>query len=173
MEMRRIMLETELKEECKWGVPCYTLNGKNVVLVGSLNEYVALSFLKGSLMNDPHGILMKAGPNSQVGRLLRFTDVETLIKLEPVIKEYVGEAAEIEQQGLTVVTKPVPEPIPDELTAIFAEDPTFEAAFYALTPGRQRGYLIHIGQAKNSETRIRRIEKHIDRIFEGLGMHDR
>lgn len=173
LEMRRIMLETELTEECKWGVPCYTLNGKNVILIGSFNDYVGMSFLKGALLNDPHGILEKAGPHSQVGRLIRFTDVEVLLEMEPIIRQYIAEAAQNERNGLVVETKPVPEPVPDELKAAFENDPSFESAFYALTPGRQRGYLIHIGQAKNSDTRIRRIEKHIDRIFEGLGMHDR
>jgi uncharacterized protein YdeI (YjbR/CyaY-like superfamily) len=173
MEVRRIMLDTGLTEERKWGVPCYSVDGKNVVLIGSFNDYVAISFLKGALLQDTNGILLKAGPHSQVGRLIRITDIETLLELEPVILQFIREAAENERNGLTVETKAVPEPVPDELKSLFEADPTFEAAFHALTPGRQRGYLIHIGQAKNADTRMRRIQKHSDRIFEGLGIHDR
>ncbi len=173
VELRRIVLETGLIEERKWGVPCYTVDCKNVILIGSFLEYVVISFLKGGLLSDPHNVLQKSGPNSQVGRIIRFTEIETLLEMEPIIHEYVREATENERNGLSVVTKPVPESVPDELQRMFNEDPSFEAAFYSLTPGRQRGYLIHFGQAKQPETRMRRIEKHIDRIFEGLGMHDR
>lgn len=172
-EMRRIMLDTGLTEERKWGVPCYTADGKNVILIGSFLDYVVISFLKGGLMSDPHNVLQKSGPNSHIGRIIRFTDIEALLNMESVIHEYVREAVEVERKGLTLEREAVPESVPDELQRFFEDDPSFEAAFYALTPGRQRGYLIHIGQAKGSETRIRRIEKHIDRIFAGLGMHDR
>lgn len=173
LELRRILLDTGLTEERKWGVPCYTADGKNVILIGSFLDYVVISFLKGGLMSDPHNVLQKSGPNSHIGRIIRFTDIETLINMESVIHEYVREAVEVERKGLTLEREAVPESVPDELRAAFEADPTFEAAFYALTPGRQRSYLIHIGQAKGSETRIRRIEKHIDRIFAGLGMHDK
>lgn len=167
------MLDTGLTEERKWGVPCYTADGKNVILIGSFLDYVVISFLKGGLMSDPHNVLQKSGPNSHIGRIIRFTDIEALLNMESVIHEYVREAVEVERKGLTLEREAVPESVPDELQRMFEDDPSFEAAFYALTPGRQRSYLIHIGQAKGSETRIRRIEKHIDRIFAGLGMHDK
>lgn len=172
-EMRRIMLDTGLTEERKWGVPCYTADGKNVILIGSFLDYVVISFLKGGLMSDPHNVLQKSGPNSHIGRIIRFTDIEALLNMESVIHEYVREAVEVERKGLTLEREAVPESVPDELQRFFEDDPSFEAAFYALTPGRQRGYLIHIGQAKNSETGERRIVKHFDRIFAGLGMHDK
>ena len=172
-ELRRIALETGLSEERKWGVPCYTADGKNVILIGSFNDYVAISFLKGALLNDPDGVLEKAGPNSHIGRILRFTELDKLSKLEPLIRSFILEATEVERKGLTVVREAVPEAVPDELQQMFEDDPSFEAAFYRLTPGRQRGYLIHFGQPKQSATRIRRIEKYIDRIFEGIGFHDR
>jgi len=173
VELRRIALETGLTEERKWGVPCYTIDGKNVILIGSFNDYVVISFLKGGLLNDPHGVLQKSGPNSHIGRVIRFTDHETLVEMEMIIQEYVLEAVDAERTGLALVCEAVPEAVPDELRRMFEEDPSFEAAFYRLTPGRQRGYLIHFGQPKQSETRIRRIEKYIDRIFEGIGLHDR
>jgi uncharacterized protein YdeI (YjbR/CyaY-like superfamily) len=173
VELRRIVLGTGLIEERKWGVPCYTVNGKNVILIGSFNDYVVISFLKGGLLNDPHGVLQKSGPNSHIGRIIRFTDLEALLEMETVIHEYVLEAIDAERRGLTTEREAVPEAVPDELQRMFEEDPSFEAAFYRLTPGRQRGYLIHFGQAKQPETRIRRIENHINRIFEGIGIHDR
>jgi len=172
-EMRRILLDSGLTEERKWGVPCYTIDGKNVILIGSFNDYVVISFLKGSLLVDPNGILEKAGPNSHVGRLLRFTELEKLLDMEPAIRDFIREAADVERKGLMVERDAVPEAVPDELQQMFEEDPSFEAAFYRLSPGRQRGYLIHFGQPKQSETRIRRIEKYMDRIFEGIGFHDK
>jgi uncharacterized protein YdeI (YjbR/CyaY-like superfamily) len=172
-EMRRIMIDTGLTEERKWGVPCYTVDGKNVILIGSFLEHVVISFLKGGLLSDPHNILQKSGPNSHVGRIIRFTELETLLEMEPIIREYVREAVDVERKGLSLEREAVPESVPDELMRMFEDDPSFEAAFYRLTPGRQRGYLIHFGQAKQSETRIRRIENHINRIFEGIGIHDR
>jgi uncharacterized protein YdeI (YjbR/CyaY-like superfamily) len=104
---------------------------------------------------------------------LRFTELEKLLEMEPAIRDFIQEAADVERKGLMVEREAVPEAVPDELRRMFEEDPSFEAAFYRLTPGRQRGYLIHCGQPKQSETRIRRIEKYIDRIFEGIGLHDR
>jgi len=171
--MRRILLDSGLTEERKWGVPCYTIDGMNVILIGSFNDYVVISFLKGSLLKDPKGMLEKAGPNSHVGRLLRFNELEKLLEMEPMIRSFILEAADVERKGLTVEREAVPELVPDELQQLFEDDPSFEAAFYRLTPGRQRGYLIHFGQPKQSATRIRRIEKYIDRIFEGIGFHDR
>lgn len=172
MELRRIALSTGLTEERKWGVPCYTLNGKNVILIGSFNEYTALSFLKGALLSDPESILQKAGPNSYEARLIRFTALEEILKREEIIRTYILEATEIERNELQVEKPSVPELIPQELQTIFDQDPSFEAAFHRLTPGRQRGYLLHFNQAKQSETRLRRIEKYIARIFEGKGINE-
>lgn len=172
MELRRIALSSGLTEERKWGVPCYTLNGKNVILIGSFNEYTALSFLKGALLSDPESILQKAGPNSHEARLIRFTDIEEILKIEDILQTYIREAAEIELKGLQVEKPSVPELIPHELQTIFDQDPSFEAAFHRLTPGRQRGFLLHFNQAKQSETRLRRIEKYMGRIFEGKGINE-
>jgi len=172
MELRRILLETPLTEDRKWGVPCYTSDGKNVVLIGSFNDYVTISFLKGALLHDPEGILQKAGPNSYEARIIRFTNLESIINLEDSLHSFILEAAENERKGLRVEKPSTPQLIPGELQKLFDEDPGFEAAFHRLTPGRQRGYLLHFGQAKQSETRLRRIEKYIDRIFEGKGVNE-
>lgn len=172
--LRPILLETELTEELKWKVPCYTFEGSNILIMSAFKEYCSLSFFKGALLKDPEGVLEKPGENTQAGRLIRFTDVQRIVELAPVIKAYVAEAIEVEKAGLDVVYKKTSEfEVPDELVDVFEEDPQFQEAFDALTPGRQRGYLLHFAGAKQSKTRRARIEKYRDQIFDGKGMHDR
>ncbi|MFL0682638.1 MAG: YdeI family protein [Algoriphagus aquaeductus] len=171
--LRQLLLETELTEERKWGVPTYTLNGKNVIMLGVFNDSCVLSFLKGSLMQDPKGILDLPGPNSHEGRIIRFTELDQAENLEKELKAYILQAIEIEKSGKKL-EKPEPstQEIPEELIQKFEEHEGLEKAFFALTPGRQRGYLIHFTGAKQSATRLSRIEKCIPKIFEGKGMMD-
>ena len=172
--LRRILLETELKEQIKWGNPCYTYKGANVLTLSALKEFVAISFFKGALLEDVHGVLEKPGPNSQAARYFRFTHLNDIPDHERTIKAYVAEAIELEKSGKEVVFKDVTEyDVPEELQRKFDDDPAFRSAFDALTPGRQKGYLIFISSAKQSQTRENRIEKVSPRIFEGLGLHDR
>lgn len=171
-ELRGILLASGLTEEVKWGVPCYTFQKKNVVLMSGLKEYCALSFMKGALLKDPQDILKKPGENSQVTRLVRFTEIREIIELEPVLKAYVQEAIEVEKAGLKVPLKTTPEPIPEELQMKFEEHPGLKTAFEALTPGRQRGYLLHFSAPRQSKTREARIEKCVPQILAGKGMHD-
>lgn len=169
--LRRIVLETGLTEELKWGVPVYTHKGKNVVLINALKGSANISFFKGALLADTHKILQQQG-NVQSDRLVRFTNTEAIMGLAEVLKAYIFEAISIEEAGLKVDFKKNPEPIPDELTQVFDADPAFKQAFYTLTPGRQRGYIIHFSQPKQSQTRFGRIEKCKDKIFKGKGMND-
>ena len=173
VQLRRIALACGLTEVRKWGVPCYTYAGQNVALIGAFKDYFALSFPQGALLQDPEGLLVKPGPHSQAGRLFRFTETGQPGQMEAVLKAYLFEAMEAAKAGLKVVNAPRPEPIPEELAAFFDEDPAFQAAFEALTPGRQRGYILHFSQPKQAQTRIARIEKQMARIFDGQGMHDR
>lgn len=170
--LRQIVLETGLTEEIKWGVPVYTRNGRNIVTVNALKDSANLGFYKGVLMQDKHKILQQQG-NIQVGRIIRFTKPEEVQELEEILKEYIREAIAIEESGVKPEVKKNPEPIPDELTEAFDNDPVFESAFYALTQGRQRGYIIHFSQPKQSGTRIGRIEKYKEQILNGIGLHDK
>ncbi len=171
--LRKIVLHCGLTEEVKWGVPCYTFQHKNVLLLSAFKEYCAISFFKGSLLADPHQLLLKPGERSQATRLLKFTDTEKIGAQESHIKAYIFEAVEVEKAGLKVSFHPNPEPIPEELARKFEEDPILKSAFDALTPGRQRGYLIHFSQPKQSNTRRSRIEKCVAKILNGEGMHDK
>lgn len=170
--LRQIMLETGLIEEVKWGVPVYTHQGKNIVIVSALKDCVAFGFFKGVLLSDPKKILEQQGPSVQSARIIRFTAVDQIINLSDTIKEYVKESVVIEESGVKVEFKKDLEPIPDELNDIFEALPAFRDAFYALTPGKQRGYIIHFSQPKQSTSRISRIEKCIDKIMNGEGFHD-
>lgn len=172
-ELRRIVLESGLTEELKWKVPCYTFEGNNVAILSAFKDFTSLSFFKGVLLKDQLGLLTQPGPNSQAVRQFKFTDVDSIVELEAAIKAYLKEAIGIEKAGLDVVFKKSPEPIPDELQAFFDEDPAFQAAFEALTPGRQRGYLLHFSGAKQPQTRTNRIEKYLPQIMAGKGMQDR
>jgi len=170
--LRQLLLETELQEERKWGMPTYTLNGKNVVILGVFNQSCVLSFLKGELLEDPYQLMERPGPNSQEGRCIRFTQLSQTQEIEDKIKEYILQAIEVELSGKKAIPKPATLVFPEELHQKFAEHPGLEAAFFALTPGRQRGYLIHFTGAKQSPTRLSRIEKYLSKIFAGKGMMD-
>ena len=171
--LRNFLLEAGLTEERKWGNPCYTLLGKNVVMLGALKEYCSLGFFKGSLLNDPNGLLVAAGENSQSSRQLRYTSVKDILRDKKHIAALISEAIKAEQAGKKVTFKSVSEyPMPNELKLKFIADPTFEKAFHALTPGRQRGYLLHFSEPKQSATRHSRINKYEEQILRGEGLHD-
>lgn len=170
--LRQIVLETGLTEEIKWGAPVYTHKGKNIVSAGALKESANIGFFKGVLLTDKHKILQQQG-NLQSDRIIKFTNVKDIEKVKDVLKEYVLEAIEIEESGKKVEFKKNPEPIPNELLEAFEQDPAFKKAFYALTAGRQRGYIIHFSQPKQSQTRIGRIEKYKEQIFNGIGLNDK
>lgn len=171
-QLRRIVLDCGLTEELKWKVPCYTYQGQNVLLVSAFKDYACISFFKGSIMKDAHATLEKPGENSQAVRFLKFTDATRIVKMESTIKTYIFEAIEIEKAGLKVKFKKSPEPIPEELLVKFKVNPELKNAFEALTPGRQRGYILYFSGAKQSATRTARIEKYSGSILKGKGLHD-
>ena len=172
--LREIVLESGLKEELKWGVPCYTFEENNIAIVSAFKEYCSISFFKGVLLKDANGILSKQGENSQSGRLVKFTDVEQIIEKEAILKDYIAEAIEIEKAGLKVEYKDVSEyEIPEELQNKLDANESFKNAFHALTPGRRKGYILHFSQPKQSATRESRIEKSMPQIFLGKGLNDR
>lgn len=171
--LRAIFLETELTEDLKWGHPCYTLDGKNIALLHGFKEYCAVLFHKGALLKDPKGVLVQQTKNVQSARQIRFTDVASVKKLAKTVKAYVKEAIANERAGLEVAKKGTEDfEMVDELRAELAADEDLKEAFAKLTPGRQRAYLLHFAQAKRKETRIARVQKHIPRILEGLGLDD-
>lgn len=172
--LRNLVLDCGLTEEYKWSQPCYTHNGANVLIVAAFKDYAIISFFKGSLLQDKGKLLDSPGENSQAARQFRFTDTERIKALEDDIKAYIYEAIEIEKAGLKVDFKAKKElEYPEELESKFEEHPDLKAAFDALTPGRQRGYILHFAQPKQSTTRTSRIEKCMPKIFEGKGFHDR
>ncbi len=171
--LRNILLNTPLTEEIKWRMPCYTLDQKNVVMIAGFKDYCALSFFKGALLKDPKGILRKPGENTQSGRLIRFTSVQEINELEPVLEAYLAEAIAVEKAGLKVDTsKDTERDYPEELQNMLDANPALNTAFEGLTPGRKRAYVMHIAAAKQSKTRVARIEKYVPRILDGKGMHD-
>lgn len=171
--LRTIVLKCGLTEVRKWGVPCYTYNGNNVALIGAFKDNCVLSFFKGSLLRDEAGLLQKAGEQSQIARVIRFTSLRQVQEQLDVLKAYLYEAIEVEKANLKVARKPIGEyEIPEELQAKFTLFPAFEDAFRALTPGRQRGYLIHFASAKQAQTRATRIDKYMPKIMQGKGMMD-
>ncbi|GAP16130.1 uncharacterized protein conserved in bacteria [Longilinea arvoryzae] len=171
--LRPILLDSPLTEEFKWGVPCYTIDRANVVLMHVFKEYCALLFFKGALLKDSLGILVQQTQNVQASRQIRFTAAEQIAELEPVLKAYIQEAIDVEKAGLKVNFKATAEfSMPDELRVKFAADPAFEAAFQALTPGRQRAYLLYFSAPKQSQTRSSRIEKCLPQILAGKGLND-
>ncbi len=172
--LREICLECGLDEDFKWMHPCYTFQGKNIVLIHGFKEYCALLFHKGALLNDTENILVQQTKNVQSARQIRFTDKKEINDLKAVIKAYIYEAIEVEKAGLEVKMKKTSEyEIPEELVQAFENNPELETAFYDLTPGRQRGYLLFFSQAKQSKTRASRIEKAKPQIFEGKGHNER
>lgn len=172
-QLRIIILDCELVEELKWGQPCYTHEGRNIVLMHGFNEYCALLFPKGVLMDDPKGILTQQTENVQSARQVRFTSLQDILNLESTLKSYIHNAIEVEKSGVKVEFKETKEFfMPEELKEKFDEMPELKQAFEALTPGRQRGYLLHFSAPKQSKTREARIEKCVPQILEGKGLND-
>ncbi len=172
-EMRRLLGEFPMQEECKWGKPTYTVDGKNVVILQGFKEYFALGFFQGALLKDPKKLLVQLG-QTQAGRVMKFTGAKEIAARAATIKAYVREAIAVEKAGLRVEKKKTEDfPVPEELTARFKSNPKFKRAFEALTPGRQRGYLYHFAQAKQSATRAARIEKAMPAIYAGRGFLER
>ncbi len=171
--LRRIVLGCGLAEEWKWRAPCYTHQDSNVSMIGALKESCVLSFFKGALLKDPAGILLKPGENTQAARVIRFTSVREITKLKSVLEAYLQEAMAVEEAGLKVaLSKNAELDLPAELRTKFADNPALEAAFNALTPGRQRAYVIYFTAPKQSSTRTTRIEKYTPRILSGKGFND-
>lgn len=171
--LQEVILDCGLNEDFKWKHPCYTYNNKNIVLIHGFKAYCAVLFYNGALLKDSHNILIQQTENVQFGRQIRFVDISEIKKLKPIIKSYIFEAIEVEKLGLKVNTKNTSDfEIPEELILKFKENPEFENAFKNLTEGRQRGYLLHFAQPKQSKTRISRIENYSDRIFKRKGLND-
>lgn len=172
-ELRELVLACGLTEELKWGCPCYTLDKNNVVLIHGFKEYCALLFMKGALLKDPQNLLVQQTENVQSTRQLRFTSLNEIISLKTVIDAYLKEAIDVEKSGVAVKLKETSEyKIPDEFQAALNEMPELKVAFDALTPGRQRGYLLYFSSAKQVKTRNERIEKYIPKILDGKGLDD-
>jgi uncharacterized protein YdeI (YjbR/CyaY-like superfamily) len=172
-KLREIMLDCGLAEDFKWGFPCYSYNDKNVALIHGFKEYCAILFFKGSLMKDPQGILIQQTVNVQAGRQIRFANLQEIVSMESVIKDYINEAIEVEKSGVEVDFKKTAEfAIPEELQSRFDANPALKAAFEALTPGRQRQYLFYFGEPKQSKTREARCEKCMEQILNGKGLND-
>ena len=171
-KLRQISLVCGLTEELKWGKPCYTFQESNIVIIQGFKEFCALLFCKGALLNDPNGILKKPGENTQAARRIPFTSVREIVEMEPILKAYIYEAIEVEKAGLKVNFKKNPEPIPEELQKKLDEIPSLKTAFAALTPGRQRGYILYFSGAKQSKTREARVEKCMPQILNGKGLND-
>ena len=172
-KLRELALDSGLTEELKWGHPCYTLNGKNIFLIHGFKDYCALLFMKGALLQDEHGILVQQTENVQGARQIRFTSVKEIVKMAPVLRACMQEAIVVEAAGLKVPLKKTAEfAMPGEFAAKLKAMPALEKAFHALTPGRQRGYVLHFGSAKQATTREARIGKLIERILAGKGLDD-
>lgn len=171
--LRQLMLDSGLVEDIKWGVPCYCLKGKNIAVVAALKDFCSLSFFKGAGLPDPQRILEKPGPNSQAARLVKITSCSHIEKLRPALMDLITLAIALEGSGFQP-PKQTPDAMeqPQELLDAFRKEPDFQRSFEALSPGRQRGYLLHFAGARQSKTRADRIEKHRARILEGLGLHD-
>ncbi|KRD81758.1 hypothetical protein ASE51_24595 [Bacillus sp. Root147] len=171
--LRKIILDCELTEEFKWMNPCYAFEKKNIVLIHGFKEYCALLFPKGALLQDSHGVLIPQTENVQGARQIRFTNMQEIVEKEAILKAYIHEAIEVEKAGLKVkVKKPQELVIPEELQRKFDENPALKPAFEALTPGRQRAYILYFSTAKQSKTRESRIEKYKQHILNGKGLND-
>lgn len=172
-KLREIVLATDLTEEFKWMHPCYSFEGKNVLVIQGFKEYCAILFVKGVLLKDPAGVLITQTENVQSARQVRFTELDEIIELEPVLKAYIQEAIEIEKAGLKVNLKPTSEfRMPDEFKQKLDADAALKTAFESLTPGRQRAYLLHFSAPKQASTRSARVEKCIPQILAGKGLND-
>ena len=172
-KLRKIILDCALTEELKWGVPCYTFEKRNLVLMHGFKDYCALLFFKGALLKDPEGILIQQTKNVQAARQIRFTNVREILKLKAILKAYVQEAIEVEKSGQKVEFKKTSEfKIPEEFQERLNETPALKKAFAALTPGRQRAYIFYFSQPKQSKTRQSRVEKYTREILNGKGLND-
>lgn len=170
--LREIALASKLEEELKWGLPCYTANGKNVAVIQSFKNFCALMFFNGNQLEDTKGLLMSPGPNSQTARRLEFKSTEEISKLKTTIKSYLLLAAKLDKVEAKPKTKALKPEIPAEFETVLKKNKKLKIAFEALTPGRQRLYLIHFSSAKQSETRSARVQKCIPKIMEGLGLNE-
>jgi uncharacterized protein YdeI (YjbR/CyaY-like superfamily) len=172
-KLRMIILDCQLTKELKWGKPCYTFQNSNVVIIIPFKESCALLFCKGALLKDANGILIQPTENTQAARQIRFTNVREIVQIEPILKAYIYEAIEVEKAGLEVNYKKTSDfKIPEEFQNKLDEVPALKAAFDALTPGRQRGYLLYFSAPKQSKTRVSRVEKCMPRILNGEGLND-
>ncbi len=172
-KLRSIVLSCGLEEDYKWMHPCYTFEGKNIVLIHGFKEYCAILFFKGVLLKDAKNILIRQTESVQAGRQVRFTNVKEIVNLESILKAYIFEAVEVERAGLKVKKKKTSDyKIPEEFQKKLNEIPNLKTAFYALTPGRQRAYLFYFLQAKQSKTRETRVEKYMQKILDGKGLDD-
>jgi uncharacterized protein YdeI (YjbR/CyaY-like superfamily) len=172
-KLRMIILDSGLTEELKWGVPCYTFEKRNIVLIHGFKEYCALLFFKGALLNDAKGILIQQTKNVQAARQIRFTHVREIVKMKPILKTYINEAIEVEKAGLKVNFKKTTEfIIPEEFQNKLDKIPALKTAFDALTPGRQRAYVLYFSAPKQSKTRESRVGKCMQQILSGKGLND-
>ncbi|MFW9788052.1 MAG: YdeI family protein [Candidatus Thorarchaeota archaeon] len=172
-KLRKITLDCGLTEEFKWRNPCYTFQKSNIVLIHGFKEYCALLFFKGALLKDTDGVLISQTENTQATRQIRFTSVREIVEMEPILKAYIHEAIEVEKAGLKVDFKKTTEYIiPEEFQKKLDEIPALKSAFDALTPGRQRAYLLYFSQPKQSKTRVSRVEKYVQQILSGKGLND-
>ncbi|UFJ40917.1 YdeI family protein [Brevibacillus humidisoli] len=172
-KLRNIVLDCGLTEDFKWMHPCYTLENKNIVLIHGFKDYCALLFHKGALLQDAHGILIQQTENVQAARQIRFTNVQEIIEMEPILKAYIYEAIEVEKAGLEVDFKAKTElAFPEEFQKKVDENPDLKTAFDALTPGRQRAYILYFSVPKQSKTRESRVEKYMQHILDGKGLND-
>ena len=172
-QLRTLTLDYGLTEELKWGCPCYTFQKTNIVLIHGFKEYCALLFMKGALLKDVKGILVQQTENVQAARQIRFTSVKEIVKMKTIIKAYIKEAIELEIAGLKVELKKQTEfEIAEEFQIVLDDNPKLKTAFYNLTPGRQRGYILHFSSPKQAKTREARIEKCMQKILNGKGLDD-
>jgi uncharacterized protein YdeI (YjbR/CyaY-like superfamily) len=173
VKLRTIVLDCQLTEKLKWGVPCYTFQKSNIVLIHVFKEYCALLFFKGALLNDANGVLIQQTNNTQAARQIRFANAREIVEMEPILKAYIHEAIEAEKAGLKVNLKKTAEfIIPEEFQEKLDKIPALKTAFAALTPGRQRAYILHFSAAKQSKTREARVEKCMEQILNGKGLND-
>ncbi len=172
-KLRTIILDCGLTEELKWGVPCYTFEKKNIVIIHGFKDYCAPLFFKGALLKDPNGILIQQTENVQAARQIRFTSVREIVKIKSILKAYIKEAIEVEKSGLKVNLKKATDfKIPEEFQNKLNKIPTLKTAFNALTPGRQRAYIFYFSQPKQPKTRASRVEKYLQQILNGKGLND-
>lgn len=172
-KLRVIAIDSGLTEELKWGCPCYTSEDSNIVLIHAFKDYCAFLFFKGAILKDPKNILVQQTANVQAARQIRLTSVSQILKMQPVLKSYIKEAIKVEKAGLKVELKPTKEfAVPEEFQKKLKSLPDLKTAFKALTPGRQRAYLLYFSSAKQSKTREDRIEKYLKQILKGKGLDD-